>query len=287
VSSARALRDTADFENVEEGWLLVPGPAARKRSASSFGPKAGAVLVLLTCSTFLLLRSGDKEATAPAAGTYARPIAKLGNRLAKAMPGQAAVSFRENFQTGLEQWAAGTSSLPEAGEWSVQAGSVRPGRLRLWKPTLGMVDYQLEFQGQIETKAVSWAFRASDSNNYYAAKIAISKPGQQLRANIVRYAVVGGREQGRVQLPMPIQVTADTSYLVKMRVKGNRFSTMVNGQVVDSWTDGRLRAGGIGLFSEPGERALISAISLSDQRTFVERLFHLSFLIGPAQMPVW
>ena len=54
--------------------------------------------------------------------------------------------------------------------------------LRLWSRSTLLKNYQMEFQGQIEKKSLSWAFRASDSANYYAAKI---QPVEALRFQVV------------------------------------------------------------------------------------------------------
>ena len=45
-------------------------------------------------------------------------------------------------------------------------------------------------QGQIETKAIGWVFRAADPKNYYVAKIEIVKPGLEPTVALVRFAVI-------------------------------------------------------------------------------------------------
>jgi hypothetical protein len=47
----------------------------------------------------------------------------------------------------------------------------------------------------------------------------------------------------------------NTPYHVAVEVKGNRVITSIEGQEVDRWTDDTLASGGVGFFSEPGERA--------------------------------
>ncbi|MGH9672384.1 MAG: hypothetical protein ACRD44_04330, partial [Bryobacteraceae bacterium] len=71
---------------------------------------------------------------------------------------------------------------------------------------------------------------------------------------------------------------------VKVRVKGDRFHTIVNGQLVDSWTDRTLRAGGVGFYSETGEQSALKWVSISDRDSFVHRFLTLSFLIGPVDL---
>ena len=70
----------------------------------------------------------------------------------------------------------GASESPSR-DWSFKDGFVRPAKLRLWKESMGMSDYQLEFAGEIEQKGLGWAYRAKDFRNYYANKIVITKPG--------------------------------------------------------------------------------------------------------------
>ena len=71
---------------------------------------------------------------------------------------------------------------------------IRPGSLRLWKPSVSLQNYQMEFMGQMEKRSLSWAFRATDQNNYYASKLVIFKPGPQPNARLDRYVVLNGRQ---------------------------------------------------------------------------------------------
>jgi hypothetical protein len=48
---------------------------------------------------------------------------------------------------------------------------------------------------------------------------------------------------------------------------------MVNGRMVDSWSDKRLKTGGVGLFADPGEVATVRYASVSDRNTLTGRLF--------------
>jgi hypothetical protein len=135
-----------------------------------------------------------------------------------------------------------------------------------------MTDYQLEFSGQIEKKSLGWAYRAIDPNNFYATKITITKPGPLPTADLVRYVTVGGKQADRVNLPLPMVIRNDTLYRVLVTVQGNNFSTAVNGQMVDAWTDSRLPAGGIGFFSEKGEVASLRWVTVSHRDNFLGRM---------------
>jgi len=42
---------------------------------------------------------------------------------------------------------------------------------------------------------------------------------------------------------------------VRTRVAGNEFTISLDGQAIDTWTDARLTAGGVGFVGSPEERA--------------------------------
>ena len=88
----------------------------------------------------------------------------------------------------------------------------------------------------------------------------------------------------RVALPLPINLEANVPYKVRVQVKDNGFSTTINGQIVDSWTDARHHKGGVGFFSEPGERALVSWVRVNDANGALSQLFSFSLLMGPSDL---
>jgi hypothetical protein len=59
---------------------------------------------------------------------------------------------------------------------------------------------------------------------------------------------------------------------VETAAERDRFITSVNGQVVDTFRDGRHPTGGVGLFSEPGEAAHIMRVRVADGDDLVGRL---------------
>jgi hypothetical protein len=281
--SARALRDEPDYDTLEEPWLITAGlgDERKKSSGSGVGPAAGILLVVFLIFVVLVVPPGKKTGPAP------RPQpSKLNipNQIKKMLPGAPTVDFTEDFRSGFQDWV-GSVGNSSAG-WARRAGKVELGRLRLWKPTLSMANYQMVFQGEIETKAMGWAFRAADLENYYATKIAVPGPGGPPRPEIIRYVVVNGQKVDRVELPLPISVEANTPYKVRVLVKENGFSTTINGQVVDRWKDPRHSKGGIGFFSEPGERALVSWVRVNNAEGFLSRLFSFSLWVGPSELMI-
>jgi hypothetical protein len=70
---------------------------------------------------------------------------------------RAAVSLNEDFRTGLEEWQT-RGDLSTA--WSFDSnGFVRPTTLALYRPSIGLTDYEMEFLGLIDKKALSWVLR--------------------------------------------------------------------------------------------------------------------------------
>ena len=69
--------------------------------------------------------------------------------------------------------------------------------------------------------------------------------------DLERYAVIDGRQDRRVQLPLPVVLSNITSFRVRTEVQGSRFTTYLNGKIIDAWSDERLLRGGIGFFAEP------------------------------------
>ena len=90
-------------------------------------------------------------------------------------------------------------------------------------------------------------------------KLVVVRPGPLPLVHLVRYAVIHGKETSRVEKPLPFTTRADTIYRVLVDVRGSDFTIMVQGQVVDFWSDDRLKTGGIGFFSGKGEQSRIAA----------------------------
>ncbi len=286
VYSARVSRDLHHEESQDEGWLGKSAGIAPK-PASSFGPGSGVLLVVLSTLLVMFLPS---QSDAPKTGqSYLPPVAGLTARLSQAFPSsRSSISLREDFRMDMRNWQGALSGL--SGGWAKVGNAVRVGELRLWKPTLALADYNIEFAGQIENHAMGWAFRAKDQRNYYATKISINRGeagvGSGGRAEIVRYTMLNGSPVSRVTLPIPITAIDNMMYEVKMRVRGDRFTTMVNGQAVDSWTDRRLRRGGVGFFNEPGDRSVLHWVSISERESFLQRFLSFSFLVHPTAWPL-
>ena len=123
-----------------------------------------------------------------------------------------------------------------------------------------MTDYRLEFRGIIELKAMGWIFRASNPKNYYVMKLETIKPGANPIVALIKYAVIDGKESTRTQVILPFERLAlDTTYSVRLDVKGDKFTTYVQDKLVDYWADDRIKTGGTGFYNDKGERAQVKS----------------------------
>jgi len=136
--------------------------------------------------------------------------------------------------------------------WTTEAQC--PRRFTFLRASAGLKDFRLEFKGTIETKALGWVVRAKDAMNYYAMKLEIATPGRDPVVVLKRFAVIGGKDQDAVQVPLPTTFRLDTLYKVRVDVLGDRISTWVQDRKIDEWTDTQLSEGSIGLFNEYSER---------------------------------
>jgi len=146
-------------------------------------------------------------------------------------------------------------------EWASDAVGSRRGRqITLYRPSVGLADYQMQFTGQIESKALGWVFRAVDTKNYYAMKIETVRPGAMA---LTHFAVVEGRESSTSQRPLSIDARPGAVYRVKLDVTGPRFTIFIGGEPVDFWTDNRLKTGAVGFMNERDERGATSSVQFS------------------------
>src|ERR1043166_1444587 len=206
----------------------------------------------------------------PAADSFERALSAKWTNVRQTMVDRAAVALDEDFRTGLDEW---TSRGNATASWSFDAtGFVRPGALALYRPSLGLTDYQMQFLGLIDKKAMSWVVRAADFDNYYVVKLVVLKPGPLPTIGVTRYAVVNGKAQNRADVVVPINARPDMLYRVRLDVHGDIFALAVQGQMVDSWSEPRLRHGGVGFFSARGEESRVRWIQVTHQYDMFGRL---------------
>jgi hypothetical protein len=143
-------------------------------------------------------------------------------------------------------------------EWaSDEVGSRRGRQLTLYRPSANQSNYQMQFAGQIENKALGWVFRVSDTRNYYGMKIEKDTHGSVL---YTRFGVVNGRQGDMIKKPLPIQARVDTTYSVRLEATGPRFSVYIQGEPVDLWTDSSLKTGALGFMNETEESGRTNSV---------------------------
>lgn len=139
--------------------------------------------------------------------------------------------------------------------WTVV--STWPRRVSLLRGYGDLTDFRMEFEGTINSKALGWVFRASDPRNFYAMKLEIVTPGRDPVVVLKRFAVIDGRDQDVVQVPLRATARLDTLYKIRVDALGDRFTTWVQNLKVDQWTEPRFSKGAIGLYSDLGERGTV------------------------------
>ncbi len=199
----------------------------------------------------------------------------IGGWLQHHLPGEKPLRVRTDFTEVSTDWV-GTGP-----GWRVNGGVAYPGKLRLWKPTLQAKDYEMEFEAAIEKKGLGFAFRAQDSKTYYATQILLSKPGDPGSSTILRYGMQDDRIFSRVELPTPMALIKDRKYNITMLAEGNRFTTLIDGRMVDEWTDSRLHAGGVGFFAEEGESVAIDWANFREKKGFLSRFLSAQLVLPP------
>jgi hypothetical protein len=147
--------------------------------------------------------------------------------------------------------------------WGGDPAGLHAGRqITIYRPSLKLADYRLEFQASIDVKSVGWVFRASDPNNYYAMKLMTIPNGLSPKVALYKYLVANGRQTqvGRVPIDLPVQ--QDTVFDIRVDVRGPQFATYIQGRQVDSWTDDQLKIGGAGFLNEREERGKVKSVSI-------------------------
>ena len=242
---------------VAAGLWFGGGAASMLKKTVAAGQELSAAVVAAPARAF----------AAPRTAAAKQPLGWVRRVISK----RAAVELTDTFHAGMESWNAAPRSW--APGWSPHPdGYVRTGPLALYRPSAVYSNYRLEFFAQIESKSMGWVVRARDPQNYYAMKFTVVEPGLRPIIAMVHYPVVGGRKGHKVEVPLSVMVHNDTAYHVAVEVRGNRVITSIEGQEVDRWTDDTLADGGVGFFSEPGERARLYWMKLAANDDLLGRI---------------
>jgi hypothetical protein len=147
--------------------------------------------------------------------------------------------------------------------WGGDPSGLHAGRqITIYRPSLKLSDYRIEFQGSIETQSIGWVFRAADPDNYYAMKLMTVSSGLAPKVALFKYLVINGRQTQVGRVPIDLTLRADTVFSIRTDVRGPQFSTYIQGRQVDVWTDDQLKAGGVGFLNEREERGKVKSVSI-------------------------
>jgi hypothetical protein len=194
-------------------------------------------------------------------------------KLKEQVANRAQVDLFEDFSAGLDAWQSGGDF---ASNWSYDKnGFVNPGALCLFAPSMGLTNYDLDALVQIETKGIGLAFRAAGPQTYQAVRLVVQGAGPMPALVLERYSVVAGRASRPVRVRYPSRFQFDTLYHIHLEVHADTISLYLQGHLVDSWSVGGLRAGGVGLFCGPGEHARVAWIRVSHNTDSLGRMCSL------------
>jgi hypothetical protein len=295
--SSTALREE---EDEQELWSVAKSKQKKGARHGNTSNQTASIFAFLALGALMVAMLMLPGTASPRGGAF--PVGSLdpgprhgileraSDAIGELVRDSAPVTLHHDFRSGLADWTttalSTASKVDDPHDWKAPSppSIVAPGSLRIWSRSVSMRNYQMEFQGEIEKRSLSWAFRASDPKNYYAAKIVITKPGPQPNAGLVHYAMLNGHELDRVQLPLPVTLERGSSYRVRVSVVDDHFVTYLNGQAISSWSDARLTRGGIGFFSDRDDEQRVAWVNLSERDSFMGRMLaHFSLFLMPGQ----
>ena len=219
----------------------------------------------------LQMASSERNVTAAAevrGSAYGSgPVARFRHAIAN----RAATEITDTFASGMEAWGAASKTWAPGWQHSPD-GYVRIGEIALFHPSLHYTDYHMEFYGQIEQKSMGWIVRGRDKKNYYAMKFTVIEPGLRPIIAVQHYQVTNGKRGRIFQTPLNVMVHNREAYHVAVDVRGNHFAAAIEGESVDSWTDDAIAQGGVGFFSDPGERARLYWMKVSRNQDWLGRI---------------
>jgi hypothetical protein len=206
-------------------------------------------------------------------------VAESGKAVENQVRRRAAIRLYDDFHGTFDAWNP-VAAHPVRGDWRLESGFLRPGSLRLWSETAALTDYQLEFTGQIRERALNWVVRAKDAQNYVGCRLEVTRPGPLPLVDFVRFSRVDGTLSRPVRRPLPLTVRADTTYEVRMQVRGTDLVAMINGRIVEAWSETGNRTGGVGFWLDKGESASIRWVRVSERDDFTGKV--LADILQPA-----
>jgi hypothetical protein len=177
-------------------------------------------------------------------------VVVVGCVIAWIRPGGDAGSARESAPGAAGTWSRRTAYL---------VGASNPREILVYSGSEGLKNYRIEFSWVPDPRGVGWIFRASDSANYYAAKLRLMQGGATPTLSEEHFAVVKGVEGTHSRKVITLGPTR-SEVLVRMDANGPSFTLNLQGTPADYWTDERFESGSLGFYEERGERPTLQAL---------------------------
>ncbi|HEY1758927.1 MAG TPA: hypothetical protein VGG72_26375 [Bryobacteraceae bacterium] len=289
LASAQALRD----EDEMESWTVEKSRNKKKSSGlpSKSAGQTASIFAFLTVAGLLvtaLMLPGPTTSYPPAVsldpGVKAGILERASGAISEVIRSSAPVTLHQDLHSGFGDWATlalrNTVDDPRIALTAPDLSKL--GSLRLWTKSIGLQNYQMEFQGQVERRSLSWAVRASDQNNYYATRLVITKPGPSPNASLIHYTIMNGREYDPLTEATQVTLEKGKNYRVRVSVQDDRFSTYLDGQLIGHWIDKRLNRGGVGFFVDEQDPQEVAWVNVSERDSFLGRMLaHFSLLVVP------
>lgn len=240
-------------ENGHRSWVLVGAGLALVLAAGLSLPRVAGARVV---------KANNSEPS----GLLASSL----NSLKQGIAGRAGLQLMDDFRSGFDNWVG--EGDPSSTWIFDQTGFVQPNQLAIYRPSLGLSDYTMEFLGELDQKALSWVFRASDIKNYYVAKLVMTTPGPLPALALRRYAVVRGKATKATDTILPVTVRGSNTFQVRLEARGPNFSVYIGDKLAAFWIDSRLSGGGVGFFSSRGENSRIRWVRVEHQYDVLGRI---------------
>jgi len=164
---------------------------------------------------------------------------------------------------GSDSRVSSETSPAAAGTWSRRTayvmGSNDPREILVYSGTDGLKNYRIEFAWVPDPRGVGLIFRATDSANYFAAKLRLLQAGAIPTLTAEHFAVVKGVEGAHSRKVITLSRT-NSEVLVRLEATGPAFTLYLQGSPAEYWTDERFESGSLGFYEERGERPRLQAL---------------------------
>src|SRR5579871_2430185 len=182
---------------------------------------------------------------------------------------RAQLDLFDDFQAGLDGW----DSIENLSTWSYDNGGlIIPGKPAVLSASKHLSDYNVDAVAQVVNRGLGLVFRASGPRTYQVAKLIVEGRGPMPPLFVEHYSVLGGKESAKVRVRCPGTFQKDTLYHIRLDVHGDSFTLFIEGQLIASWTDDRIKSGGVGFFCSGGEKARVAWVRVTHNNDATGRL---------------